>query len=162
MEYRYPKFIKHAKPMLIVISVILCSCETLQPQSIVLGWHGRYCGPRVPWSLSGDSLVAPLDEIDKICMEHDFCYEDLGYHDKYCDKDMVRKIDSLLENKKSTELCMGLARTIRSIIATKVNPSVRTSIVGSLSVLLSNPLMRYAEGQEGRFLPEVGEACEFK
>lgn len=70
----------------------------------------KYCGPGNP--LEGQ---APVNELDAVCMEHDYCYEEGEKHE--CDRQML---DNLKKTKSKT---FGEKRAknlvVRPAIATK-------------------------------------------
>lgn len=64
---------------------------------------GNWCGPRH----SGPG--APLDTLDRLCMEHDECYRDQGRFDCECDARLTSQIRRLFTQMTPKERAMAAA-----------------------------------------------------
>lgn len=64
---------------------------------------GNWCGPKH----SGPD--APLDTLDRLCMEHDECYRDRGHFDCECDAQFTLQIRRLFSQMAPKERAMAAA-----------------------------------------------------
>lgn len=72
----------------------------------VNGWaiYGNWCGP-------GHGSGEPIDQLDKLCMEHDQCYQEIMMFSCTCDNEIVLGIENSLYSMSEDE------KSIAQIIA---------------------------------------------
>jgi hypothetical protein len=83
-------------PVLLLTLIVAQGCAFRQ--------HGRFCGPGYP-KLAGTltkeqriaelEKLAPVDDIDAACKQHDLCYQQKGFADESCDDELKAAIAAL-------------------------------------------------------------------
>ena len=53
--------------------------------------YGNWCGP-------GHGGGEPIDAVDEVCRRHDQCYDERGYFDCSCDRDLIARMPDAIIN----------------------------------------------------------------
>ncbi|MBL8253567.1 MAG: hypothetical protein JNJ76_08210, partial [Candidatus Competibacter sp.] len=114
-----------------------CSCQesnkidTTKPLEVVpesgVPVHGNWCGP-------GHGGGQPVDELDAACMRHDQCYDQNGYFDCRCNKNLADEIDSLIGDARLNGSTAAKALLIKGWFA--ASPCVRYVKIGGRTIPL--------------------------
>jgi len=59
----------------------------ITPQQLGLPIYGRWCGPGHGGRALNDP--PPIDAVDEACMMHDLCYDNRGFFDCGCDRELI-------------------------------------------------------------------------
>lgn len=90
-------------------------------------FHGNWCGP----SHGGGQ---PIDELDAACMRHDQCYDQNGYFDCQCNRNLLNEIDSLIANGRLNVSTTAKALLIKGWFA--ATPCARYIKIGGRTIPL--------------------------
>lgn len=64
--------------------------------------YGNWCEP-------GHGQGEPIDLLDYLCQQHDWCYQEKGYFHCECDRMLIKEIKNNLHQMKPRERIIGLA-----------------------------------------------------
>lgn len=71
----------------LVLALSACSANEVKKVSEMnFPVYGNYCGPKYP---PAGSTPVPVDEVDNACKKHDGCYEENGYFNQECDRQII-------------------------------------------------------------------------
>jgi hypothetical protein len=67
----------------------------VMPQQLSLPIYGNYCGPG-----HGDPTgrMPPIDAVDAVCRAHDLCYDNRGYFNCRCDRNLITSMPGAIAN----------------------------------------------------------------
>jgi hypothetical protein len=57
--------------------------------------YGNWCGP------GHGGSGPPLDPVDRVCCLHDRCYDDRGYFDCSCDRDLIGRMPAAIVDSRT-------------------------------------------------------------
>lgn len=76
--------------------------------------YGNWCGPEHPKDLETlTTPPAPIDELDRLCMHHDYCYLEHGNFNCDCDSTFTRDVDNAIKDRKITGTTAITARSFK-------------------------------------------------
>lgn len=114
--------------ILVLATGLLAGCvqQPTRPEGAGLAWAwGNFCGKSYP-DLGGGSreqrlatlaTIAPRDDIDAACRDHDRCYLEHGMHTLGCDDELVRDLHMLRFEGPDRRACRRLADQIGRFFA---------------------------------------------
>lgn len=65
-------------------------------------FHGNYCGLGMRLPPTPGMLFYPLDLVDSLCLQHDYCYDSVGRGHCLCDEAIADQSRLLLKNEELT------------------------------------------------------------
>ena len=76
--------------------------------------YGNWCGPEHPKDLATlTPPPTPVDELDRLCMRHDYCYMEHGNFNCDCDNTFTTDVDNAIKIGKITGATAITARSFK-------------------------------------------------
>ena len=72
------------------------SAAPVSPLAGGLEIYGNWCGP------GNSGPGQPIDAVDGVCYLHDKCYDDNGYFDCACDRDLIARMPAAIANPSTS------------------------------------------------------------
>lgn len=83
---------------IIAFALLVNACSSSPAKMSAVGVYGNWCGYDHPSDMS--TAAPPVDELDAICMRHDYCYVEKGQFACECDKALNEELQANLSANK--------------------------------------------------------------
>lgn len=77
--------------------------------------YGNYCGFGMKKPANPKYLLRPVDNLDSICMQHDFCYDTISRRNCICDETITRQAKFLVIHGRLSKKQKLIAQAISTI-----------------------------------------------
>lgn len=96
----------------LITALLLLLAFSNEASSKTVIFHGKYCGFGMKIPGEETRLYPPVDKIDSICLQHDYCYDTVGRRNCLCDESISKQALFLLKegklNRKQSLVAKGI------------------------------------------------------